>query len=158
MRFMKYLLLCLLSLFCGSLFAQNITQQQLVGTWQEKSAIAGGAMLKNFRFSKDGTYALNYSQYDDMNRIVSVNGHYKVKDGIVTLTVDYTLERTGGKVQKSDSAEDTGEFVLKGGEVKKIPQDGAAYDFSVIVDKQDKSGNATLFTLSETKYYKVVSK
>jgi hypothetical protein len=55
-----------------------ISSGQLVGVWQMKTSRIGDALLENFQFFKDGHFAYNFSQYDDVNRVLALNGTYRL--------------------------------------------------------------------------------
>jgi len=159
----RSIILSFLILYSLSLFAQKvdttISQDQLTGIWQINTARNSDALLKNFQFFSDGKYALNFDNYDDTKRILSVSGHYRLVKNELFLTVESRKEIVGGNFIKGSPGFQRDEFVLDGGKVEVIKQeDTSGTDpFLISICNIAKSGKVNCIKIDNNKYYKLSS-
>jgi hypothetical protein len=109
----------------GQLPKQNdsvVTKQQLVGIWQMGSPVVADALKKNIQFFADGSFLLNYSQYDDITAVRSLGGHYKLDSDGIYLSVEYRKEIVGGNYERGNPGVQSEEFILTGGKLEIIQQ------------------------------------
>lgn len=136
----------------------TIIQQKLIGVWQINSATVGSALQENFQFFPDGRFDFNFSEYDDAQRLLGLQGHYHLKDGYLFMTVDSRVEITGGYFTKGSPGFQRDEFVLEGGKVETIRQTdslGGKDPFIISVCKLSKSGKIIGIQIDNNKYYKL---
>ena len=154
---MKQLFLLSLCLFIKTqiCFSQKIKAIDLVGTWQFESPTVGSSLLKHFRFYKNGTYELGFNQYNLNNRIVSVEGKYKIENDTLFLTLTKRRERVGGKLQAGDLGIQDNEFYLDGYSIKsfKEPNSSEWLNFDKIIVEARKEGQVLIIVAN--KYYKI---
>ncbi len=154
---MKQLFLLSLCLFIKTqiCFSQKIKAIDLVGTWQFESPTVGSSLLKHFRFYKNGTYELGFNQYNLNNRIVSVEGKYKIENDTLFLTLTKRRERVGGKLQAGDLGIQENEFYLDGYSIKsfKEPNSSEWLNFDKIIVEARKEGQVLIIVAN--KYYKI---
>jgi hypothetical protein len=143
-------------------FAQRtdstITQQKLIGVWQINSATLGSALQENFQFFPDGKFDFNFSEYDDAQRILALQGHYHLKDGYLYMTVESRVEITGGYYTKGSPGFQRAEFVLEGGKVETVRQidsSGGKDPFIISVCKISKTGKIMGIQIDNNKYFKL---
>jgi hypothetical protein len=158
----QFLILSCFSLFYFVTLAQNadstIRQRQLIGVWQINNAIVGDALRENFQFFPDGKFVLNFSQYDDAQRVLALRGHYRLEGGLLFMTVESRDEIIGGYFTKGSPGFQRSAFVLEGGKVETITQiDSAGFKdpFVVINCKIAKSGKIMGIQIDHNKYYKL---
>jgi hypothetical protein len=135
----------------------TINQDKLAGIWQENTAVVADALLKNFQFFRDGSYTLNYSEYDDTKRTLSLGGHYRLAGNKLFMTVESRKEIIGGDFIKGSPGFQREEFVLDSGKVEVVKQnDSSGSDpFLISVCGFSKSGKITCVKIDNNKYYKL---
>jgi hypothetical protein len=158
----KILILSCFSVFYFATFAQNvdstIRQQQLIGVWQIDNARVGDALRENFQFFPDGRFILNFSEYDDTQRVLALRGHYRFGNGLLFMTVQSRDEIIGGYFTKGSPGFQRSAFVLEGGKVQTITQidsAGSKDPFVVTKCKVTKSGKIAGIQIDNNKYYKL---
>ena len=137
------------------LFAQQIKTLDLVGTWQFESPKIGSALLKHFKFYKNGSYTLGFNEYNNNNRIISIEGKYKVENDTLYLTASKRYERVGGHLSYGDLGIQDNEFFLEGCTIKSFkepnPSEWLNFD-KIIVDNHKK---IPVLIIIANKYYRV---
>jgi hypothetical protein len=98
------------------------SKQQLVGIWQQGSPTIADALRKSIQFFADGSFLLNYSQYDDITAVRSLGGHYKLDSSGLFLAVEYRKEIVGGDYERGNPGVQSEEFILTGGKLEVIKQ------------------------------------
>ncbi len=154
------LLLVIFGCFHG--MAQNvdtvISQKQLVGIWQIDKAVVGDALREHFTFFPDGRFLMGFNQYDDAQRVLALNGHYRINGGKLFMMVESRLEIVGGYFTKGSPGFQRAPFVLEGGKVQTIAQKDTLSEkdpFIISVLKRSGSGKVTGVKIGSNKYYKV---
>src|SRR6202000_1237395 len=129
----------------GQTIDSTINQDQLAGIWQVNTAVVADALLKNFQFYRDGSYTLNYDEYDDIKRTLSLSGHYRLTGNKLFMTVESRKEIVGGDFVKGSPGFQREEFVLDKGKVMEIKQkDSSGSDpFLISACGISKSGKLT---------------
>jgi len=71
----------------------------MVGIWQAESEAMGAGWNDNYRFFENGHFKFNLCQkMFGLERVISINGEYRVRGDTLYLKVESTTERTGGRV------------------------------------------------------------
>jgi hypothetical protein len=111
----------ILSIALFLLIVNYANSQSIIGLWQEGSPEITDSYLNAYEFKADGTFKFNTNGYFGLSRVVSLCGKYKVVGKEIELTVEYTLERIGGNIERSTFAGTaTHLWVIEGGQLKKI--------------------------------------
>ncbi len=145
---------------CVNLNAQttkhSFSSIQIIGSWQIGNSQVSDAFKKNIIFYKNGKFILNYDGYDDIGRIRSVSGHYKIKDTALYLTIESRMEIAGGKLTKGSPGFQTEEFTLDGGKLITIKQTNKESDepFDLSVSEY-RGDNPICIQIDNNKYYKL---
>lgn len=158
---MRYFLgLLLLSPIVG--IAQNvdsiISKEQLIGVWQLKTPKIGDALHETFQFFKDGQFAYNFSQYDDVNRVLTLNGNYRLVGNQLYTSVTSREELTGGYFTTGSPGFQSSPFVLEGATVTTISQNDSASKndyFFISSLLLNKAGRIISIQINGNKYYKL---
>jgi len=135
-----------------------ISKGQLVGVWQLKTSKIGDALHENFRFYQDGQFSYNFSQYDDVSRVLALNGNYRLIGNQLYTSVTSREELTGGYFTIGSPGFQSSPFVLEGATIKTIPQDDSTskndYFFlsSLVFNK---AGRIISIQINGNKYYKI---
>jgi len=156
---MRLLIIICLSFYIKGAIAQEQKQyisssKELVGTWQYNTPQLGDAYGKNFQFYKNGTFVLNYSQYNDIGRIAKITGKYEAKDSSIYLTLVSRTEVEGGKLVAGSYGFQKEEFVLNGGKPVTIKQTGEKPEPFVLTKCKSKNG-AKCIQINNNKYYQI---
>jgi hypothetical protein len=107
--------------------------------------------LDIYQFFNNGKFIFKPNEYNGLNRVISINGTYKIKGDTLFLIPYFTKEVVGGSPIRSESTtlSDTWELInghIKTFVCKKISQP--------VIIKIDTSGN-TIF-LDNRKFYRIV--
>ncbi len=117
---MKRLILIGVTLFF-TILANGQSKINIIGRWQAESQSITSMYHDMYQFYNDGRFVFSPDAYNGLNRILSINGHYKIKVDTILLTPEYTKELIGGFPIRSESTtlSDTWEIVQ--GKIKIIP-------------------------------------
>jgi len=146
-----------ITLFVCACTVVNVTFGQvtkiLIGKWQTESAEVTSMYHDSYQFFKDGKFAFKPDEYNGLNRIISINGTYKVKGDTLFLIPLFTEEIVGGHFIRSESTTLSDTWEIIGGQEKKV-----------LINKKDKQSGVLKigidnkeFTLDDRKFYKVSS-
>lgn len=159
---MRALLIFTLIFCCNLSLAQlpvtKITNHDLSGTWQIDNKTVGDALKKNFRFYENGTFILNFSEYNDLARIKSVKGKYSIgtDNSNLYLTIESRQELVGGHLEPGSPGFQSNEFVLQGAKLITIEQsDSESKEPYSLSDCGCNKGEITCIKIEGNKYYKV---
>ena len=144
----KILLLALSFILINLTYGQ--TKNKLVGKWQAEGAALTSMNFDTYHFSTDGKFAFEPNSYNGLNRIISINGSYKIKGDTLFLTPEYTKEVTGGFPIRSESTtlSDTWEIVQ--GKTKIIPCRKTEQSAVIKINPNNKN-----ITLDDRKFYRI---
>ncbi len=92
--FILFTLGIIMQTFCT---AQPVKTSDLVGTWNNTATVAD-AWNRAYQFFPNGTFAFHFSQYDDIGRVRSLRGKYRVHGDTLYLSIQTRIERVGGFV------------------------------------------------------------
>ena len=150
-----------LFLLVGSLVFPELARSQqpdtakqkavIIGLWQAHSPVVGSWLGDNWRFYKDGGFSYNLS--DVLNPILSISGHYYIKDSTLFLKVTQIKELTGARIEAIDPGVDFGSFKLEGGQVTTINQSDSAYSDHAL--KIAITGGKKMIQIDNDKYYRI---
>lgn len=90
-------------LFLSSLFLSScvLAQTNIVGVWQSESPEIGSAWLDTYQFFSNGKFSFNVNQYDELARIISIKGKYRIAKDTLFLRVESFVENQGGYISRS---------------------------------------------------------
>ena len=106
---MKTLILSVLLSSCT--FAQNLTTKDLVGVWQKGDSLIAATYLNTYQFFSDGSFIYHFSGFDNIGRIKSLHGKYRLSNNTLYTKIDYRIERINGFVRRGFLADEP-EWVL----------------------------------------------
>jgi hypothetical protein len=93
----------------------SLAKHDLVGVWQENTNRVENGLNQNFRFYRDGTFALNFDNGgDDMRVILALKGRYRLVGNQLFMEIVYRTVTDSGHVEISGSSEDFYNFALAG--------------------------------------------
>src|SRR4051812_46616697 len=97
------------------------SKAKLLGKWQAESAKLTSMNFDTYSFTSKGKFVFEPNSYNGLNRIISINGSYRVKGDTLLLTPENTKEVIGGFFVRSTSTtlSDTWEIVQ--GKTKVVP-------------------------------------
>jgi hypothetical protein len=72
--------------------------KSIVGYWQQGGPETSDARPNCYRFFNDGKFSFEFSKYDEIKRITSLHGTYRIKDGELLLVITHRVELQGGTV------------------------------------------------------------
>lgn len=143
-------------LFFGFLIVFNFTFSQnkdisIVGLWQQKDSIVSSMYYDTYQFHSNGTFIFKPNEYNGLNRILSINGTYKLKNGKLILVPYSIKELTGGYPIRSEmtTLSDTWEMI----DSKIIIRKFKKRKLQIATFKIIKNGNSILIDFE--KYFKV---
>lgn len=147
---MKKIMLLVYSLVLINLAFGQI-KNNLTGKWQAETEKLTSMNFDTYQFLNNGRFTFEPNAYNGLNRIISINGIYKIKGDTLFLTPEFTKEVTGGYPIRSESTtlSDTWEIIQ--GQTKTLPCKKSLRQSAII--KINPEGKA--FTLDERKFYKV---
>jgi hypothetical protein len=159
---MRTLFAFTLIFYCSLSLAQTsalkITNHNLAGTWQIDNPQVGDALKKNFRFYENGTFTLNFSEYDDLARIKSVKGRYRIgaDNNSIYLTIESRQELVGGHLEPGSPGFQSSEFVLEGAKLVTIRKNDSVSDefYSLAICSANKQ-KIMCIKIEGNKYYKI---
>jgi hypothetical protein len=130
--------------------------QNLLGVWQENSPVVTSGYHNVYQFNNDGTFKFKTDEYFGLNRIISINGTYKVLNSFIHLNITSTTEFVGGTVERSiTSGEASDSWELVGGKVKTIQLAKPVNINFLIQSKESDYDDAELMIFDKKKYYKI---
>jgi hypothetical protein len=140
---MKKLIFSLIGLFYFTNFSNS---QNIVGLWQSGSAEITAAYLDTYQFFPDGTFRFNTNQYDELRRIISLGGNYKLEGDRIRFTVKYSIEVIGGTFSRTEIGTGSDSWSIENGVIKNFPiqkpkEDIASFSFNesqniLLIDKR----------------------
>lgn len=147
---MKRILFVLVALIISHItMAQNI-----VGLWQAATPEVSSGYLETYQFYSNGSFRFNTNQSDGLRRVLSIGGKYKVLNGKLIFTVEYTIEAIGGKLERSHLTTRSDSWSLDGGQIKQLTLVKPVVEqASLQAGKKDKG--VDLLLIDSQKYYKV---
>ncbi len=133
--------------------------QSIIGLWQEGSPEITDSYFNTYEFKVDGTFKFNTNGYYGLSRVVSLCGKYKVVRNEVEVTVEYTLEKVGGNIERSSFAGTaTNLWVIEGGQIKKIMLDKpikSTIHFEFTKSKKADEAKTQMVLLDKYEFYKI---
>ncbi len=148
-----FLLFCFRTIFAQDSKQPALSSKEITGLWHINSPLVGDAYQKIFRFYKNGEFAINHSQYDDIARIKRINGKYSVADSSLFLEIETRTELIGGKLVQGNQGFQSEEFVLFDAKPVVIKQIGEKTEDYPIKRCKSKNG-AKCIQVGNNKYYK----
>ncbi len=143
------LIICLLTSLST---AYSQVKNKLIGKWQAESAEVTSMYYDSYQFLANGKFIFEPNAYNGLNRIISINGTYKLKGDTIFMTPIFTKEVIGGFLIRSESTtlSDTWEIV-GGQEKKKILNKKIKQSAKIEIDIDGKT-----FILDERKFFKII--
>lgn len=150
---MKLLLkICLLVLYTNIIYGQ-INKSELIGIWQFGSKELSSGWLENYQFFSDGRFCFNTSQYDGVNRVVSIMGRFKLNKDTLILKITKSKELRGGVFVRSETLGGSG-WVIEGGKIITIKYKNPKSSI-LVVEKCDKVGDIPCILIDKLIHYKL---
>lgn len=124
---------------------------KLLGKWQAENKEITSMYHDSYQFFNDGKFVFKPDEYIGLNRIIGINGVYKLKGDTLFLTPMFTKEVIGGHLIRSESTTLSDTWEIVGGQekrlvcIKKIKQSGI-----IKINSDNK-----IFTLDERKFFKI---
>jgi len=126
-------------------------KNKLLGKWQAESAEITSMYHDSYQFFNDGTFVFKPDEYNGLNRIISINGIYKLKGDTLFMTPMFTQELIGGHFIRSESTTLSDTWEIIGGQEKKILCIKKTKQSGIIkIDSDNK-----IFMLDERKFFKI---
>lgn len=110
---MRLTLILVLLLFANQVFGQNI-----IGLWQARDTLVSSNYVEHYVFSTGKKFVYNTSGYDGLQRIMTIGGHYNLVGNVLYLTPEYTVEKTGGTLERSRITTLNDSWSIENGQVK----------------------------------------
>ena len=106
-------------IFFGFLIMFNFTFSQnkeisILGLWQQNDSIVSSMYYDTYQFHSNGTFVFKPNEYNGLNRILSINGTYKLKNDKLILTPLKTEELIGGYPVRSEITTLSDSWEIKG--------------------------------------------
>ena len=150
---MKLLLkVCLLVLYTNIIYSQ-INKSELIGIWQSGSKELSSGWHENYQFFSDGRFCFNTSQYDGLNRVVSIMGTFKINENTLILKITKSKELRGGVFVRSEILGGSG-WVIEGGKIIILNYNKPKSSFLVIENCDKVDGFPRVF-IDKGVYYKL---
>ncbi|HTI91877.1 MAG TPA: hypothetical protein VL727_14885 [Puia sp.] len=100
-----------------------LSTNDLIGVWQRNFKEAGNGLLQNFRFFRDSTFEIHFSNEDeDARDIRELKGTYRLVNRSLYLTIKSRVVVQGGKIAITESSESGYIFHFTGGISKEIAE------------------------------------
>lgn len=98
-----------------------ITQNELVGIWQEKSETLGSGLMQNFHFFSDGTFILNLGDDgDDARTLTQIKGKYRLNADSLHFTI-FSRTIVEGEIGISDMTS-LSIFSIQNGKIRELQE------------------------------------
>lgn len=127
--------------------------QRIVGTWQAGDTLLGSMYRERYVFKSTKEFVYYTSEYDGLQRILSIGGHYRMAGNVLYLTPEYTVENRAGTLERSHITTLNGSWAIEGGQFKTYriaKQVQQSVQFKLV---QRKKGRCLLLDLAP--YYKI---
>lgn len=144
--------ICIVALLIFSTFITK--SQNLIGTWQEGTAEVADGYLNTYHFFPDGTFHYNTTGYDELRRILTIGGKYKIKDKKLILIIEYTIELLGGGIERSRISTLSDSWSILDGKVEKILLKVPLFE-KISFNGITKKAEYEYFLIDKIKYFKV---
>lgn len=100
-----------------------LSTNDLIGVWQRNFKEAGNGLQQNFRFFRDSTFEIHFSNEDeDARDIRELKGTYRLVKGLLYLTIKARVVTEGGKITIGESSESGNIFHITGGARKEVTE------------------------------------
>ena len=100
----------------------SLTQQDILGTWQQNDSIIGAGLNQNFVFYKDSTFVLNMENMsEDARMLVGLKGKYRIIKDEIFFTITSRTVVDEGKVDVCEGFEGC-IFFINNEKLKEIPE------------------------------------
>ena len=96
---MKKILILYIALSVNIL-AQELSKKVLVGVWQKGSELIASGYSDCYQFYPNGKFIFHFAETNDVHRIISFQGHYRLdKDSLIT-KIESRTEEIGGYIRR----------------------------------------------------------
>ena len=131
----------------------SITAKTLVGFWQAGSPDISDAYQDCYRFFPDGKFVFEFSGYDETKRIVSLNGTYSLKDGLLNLLITSRVEFQGGSVARNPQSRSG--WCLEKAKLVTVPQSQSEHEEVELTPCSPSPKKHLCITIGGEKYFKI---
>jgi hypothetical protein len=145
----KVILIVCLTGFANLTFSQ--IKNRLLGKWQAESKEITSMYHDSYQFFNDGRFVFKPDEYNGLNRIISINGIYKLKGDTLFMTPMFTKEVIKGYLIRSESTTLSDTWEIVGGQEKKELCTKRIKQTGIININEDNK----IFTLDERKFFKI---
>lgn len=132
-------------------FAFGQVKNKLLGQWQANMPEVTSMYHDTYHFYSNGKFDFKPDGYNGLNRIININGIFKIKGDTLFLTPEFTEEVFGGSLCRSESTTLSDTWEIVGGRQLKVPTKKKTKQSAIIKMSPD---NKT-FTLDDRKFFKV---
>lgn len=132
-----------------------IDRKEVVGLWQGDSKIIASAWGDTYSFRSDGTFTFYVSQFNELSRLVSITGTYRIDSNILKLNIKSRKEHTGGVIERGNPGFE-GDWTFRDTKVIEIIQDTKQSN-EVYIEWCDTSPKHQCLFMGFRKFYKISS-
>ena len=136
-----------ISIFCVAFSQTN--PYLLCGTWQADQIEVTSMYHDFYIFSNQGNFQFTPDQYNGLNRVISINGKYKIIGDSIYLTPISSKELFGGSFERSMVTTLSDSWEINGGRIKTV----------ILKPKQTQTAQIKVYqdsiVLGGRKFYKV---
>lgn len=129
-----------------------LTRNDLVGVWQRNYKVVGNGLAQNFRFFRDSTFEVHFSDFgDDVRDIRELKGTYRLVNKKLHLTIRSRVVYVDSKITISESSEDANIFDVTGTRKEIAEPDPKEYPVPIFITVVSKGK----IMLDNETYYKL---
>lgn len=107
------LIVLLVNISYVTIYAQ-ITDKDIIGTWQWQNADIASGYNDLYSFHQDGSFCFKTNEFDGTRRILSFGGTYHINDNILVLKIIYSKEIQGGIIERDEIVGGSGWIINNG--------------------------------------------
>jgi len=105
--------------FISFIYSQH-NINSLIGLWQAEQVDVTSMYHDTYRFAKNGSFTFKPDEYNGLNRIISINGIYRISGDTLFLMPKFTKEIKGGYPVRSENTTISDTWEIVGGVLKTI--------------------------------------
>jgi hypothetical protein len=127
----KITLLVFNFIFISFIYSQH-NINPLIGLWQAEQVDVTSMYHDTYRFTENGSFTFKPDEYNGLNRIISINGIYRINGDTLFLTPKFTKELIGGYPIRSENTTISDTWEIVGGVLKTIICKKKGEQFAII--------------------------
>lgn len=152
----KWVFLLLLIECSASTKKDALAHLDLVGIWQVRDYLQSSGWPDVYQFFPDGQFMFKPTQYNGLNRILTIGGAYRIEGDTLYLTVKYTDEAIGGELTRSTITTLSDSWELNDYQVQKIPH-GGTREVAILIDSCEENYPKDCVLLDGRKYFRMTN-